>query len=229
VPVHNGAMSPAHRPFNDLPDWPDATRLERVRLFREHLVKRRSIRVFSDAPVPRQILEEAIRCAGSAPNGANKQPWYFAVVESPALKRRIREAAEEEERAFYGGRASQDWLKDLEPFGTDWQKPFLETAPYLIVVFQQNYGLDPDTGARSRHYYIQESVGLAAGFLIAALHQAGLATLTHTPSPMGFLRDILGRPKNEKAIMIVVVGHPAADATVPQIDKKPLDAISGWY
>lgn len=218
-----------HLPFDGLPAFSDEERLARARAFRETMAKRRSLRFFADTPVPDAVIAEAVRTAGTAPSGANKQPWYFAIVKSPALKRRIREAAEEEERAFYGGRAGEDWLKDLEPFGTDWQKPFLETASHLIVVFQQSYGLDEATGAKSKHYYIQESVGLACGLLIAALHQAGLATLTHTPSPMGFLRELLGRPKNEKAIMILVAGLPAADATVPAISKKPLDGISGWY
>ena len=218
-----------HIPFDGLPTLSDEDRVGKAKAFADLMAKRRSLRFFSGKPVPRQAIEHAIRAGGTAPNGANKQPWFFAVVENPAIKAKIRQAAEEEEKAFYGGRASQEWLDDLQPFGTDWQKPFLETAPYLIVVFQQNYEVDGETGGRRKNYYIQESVGLASGLLIAALHTAGLATLTHTPSPMGFLREILGRPKNEKAIMIVVVGHAAADATVPDITKKPLSEISGWY
>lgn len=218
-----------HLPLTGFPLYPAEEMISRAKNFRAEMARRRSIRFFSDKPVPRAVIEQSVLAAGTAPNGANKQPWYFAVVESADVKKQIRMAAEEEEKAFYGGRAGEEWLADLQPFGTDWQKPFLETAPYLIVVFQQNYGLDPETGERDKHYYIQESVGLASGLLIAALHHAGLATLTHTPSPMGFLRDLLGRPKNEKAIMIVVVGLPADDCTVPELTKKPFDAICGWY
>lgn len=201
----------------------------RARDFHELMARRRTVRHFADTPVPRSVIEDALRTAGTAPSGANKQPWHFAVVSDPERKRRIREAAEEEERAFYAGRASEEWLKDLEHLGTDAEKPFLETAPYLIVVFQKNYGLDPKTQARSKHYYVQESVGLASGLLIAALHNAGLATLTHTPSPMGFLSQLLERPKNERAVMIVVAGLPADDAVVPDISRKPLDQISSWF
>ena len=201
----------------------------RARDFHELMARRRTVRHFADTPVPRSVIEDALRTAGTAPSGANKQPWHFAVVSDPERKRRIREAAEEEERAFYAGRASEEWLKDLEHLGTDSEKPFLETAPYLIVVFQKNYGLDPETQARSKHYYVQESVGLASGLLIAALHNAGLATLTHTPSPMGFLSQLLERPKNERAVMIVVAGLPADNAVVPDISRKPLDEIASWY
>ena len=216
-------------PLAPLPDLDADQRLDRARYFREQMARRRTVRDFSDQPVDRQVIEEAIRTAGTAPSGANKQPWYFAIVESASVKARIRAAAEAEEKAFDAGRASQEWLDDLAHLGTDWQKPFLETAPYLIVVFQQNYGLDARTGQRSKHYYVQESVGLAAGLLIAALHNAGLATLTHTPSPMGFLRELLGRPRNERAVMIIPAGLPAENARVPDIDRKPLDAIAGWY
>jgi iodotyrosine deiodinase len=187
--------------------------------------RRRTVRDFSDRPVPRAIVETAILTAGSAPSGANQQPWTFVAVSDPDTKRRIRLAAEEEERAFYAGRAGDAWLEALAPLGTDWEKPFLETAPWLIAVFAQRHGIAPD-GAKVKHYYVPESVGIATGFLIAALHHAGLATLTHTPAPMGFLNEILGRPDHEKAAILLVVGYPAADATVPCIEKKPLDAIA---
>ena len=218
-------------PFAGLPALSDEERLARAKTFRELMAARRSIRHFSDRPVDREVIEQAVLTAGTAPSGANKQPWHFAVVCDPAIKRRIREAAEAEERAFYAGKAGQSWLADLAPLGTDPEKPFLETAPFLIVVLQENYGIDPDTAAHSKHYYIQESVGLASGLLLAALHNAGLATLTHTPSPMGFLRDILGRPKHEKPVMIVVTGHPAEAATVPEaaLRKMSLTELSTWF
>ncbi len=196
----------------------------RARDFYAELKRRRTVRDFSPEPVPRAVIFDCIRAAGSAPNGANLQPWHFAVIEDPALKRKVRLAAEAEERAFYGGRASDEWLAALEPLGTDASKPFLETAPFLIAVFAQNHGVAED-GSKIRHYYVKESVGIASGFLLAALHHAGLATLTHTPSPMGFLRTLCRRPANEKAMMLVVVGYPAQDATVPEITKKRLDEI----
>jgi iodotyrosine deiodinase len=207
------------------PTLDDAERLRRVTDFEETMRTRRTVRQFSDAPVAREIIEAAIRAAGRAPNGANMQPWSFVAVADPALKRRVREAAEEEERAFYGGRASDEWLEALRPFGTDAHKPFLETAPWLIAVFAQPHGVNED-GSRRKHYYVKESVGLATGFLLAALHHAGLATLTHTPSPMTFLRDLLGRPAEEQAFLLVVVGMPEPDAVVPRIDKKPLEEIA---
>ena len=197
----------------------------RAAAFLECMRTRRSVRHFADTPVPRTVVEACIRSAATAPSGANRQPWHFVAVADPALKRRIRAAAEAEERAFYDGRAGDEWLAALAPLGTDADKPFLETAPWLIVVFQQTYGVGPD-GRRLKHYYVPESVGIATGFLLAALHHAGLATLTHTPSPMGFLRELLGRPANERATMIVVAGHPAADATVPLIDRKPWEAVA---
>lgn len=189
---------------------------------------RRTVRDFKPDPIPMAAVEAAVAAAGLAPNGANRQPWHFAIVTDPDIKRRIREAAEEEERAFYDGRAPQEWLDALAPLGTDWRKPFLETAPALIVVFQELYGLGPD-GARTKNYYVLESVGIACGFLLAALHQAGIATLTHTPSPMGFLREILKRPSNEKAAMIVVCGLPTDDARVPAIGKKPFAEIASRH
>lgn len=193
--------------------------------FYAEMRRRRSVRQFADRPVPRAIIEDCLRAAGTAPSGANKQPWHFVAVSDPAVKRRIRLAAEAEEREFYARRASQEWLDDLAPLGTDPHKPFLETAPYLIVIFAQRYGLRPD-GSKARHYYVQESVGIATGVLIAALHHAGLATLTHTPSPMDFLAEILGRPANERPFLIVVTGYPADDAVVPAIRKKALDEFA---
>lgn len=200
--------------------------IARAKSFFEGMRTRRTVRDFAADAVPRETIEWAIRTAGSAPSGANKQPWTFVAVQDAHIKHHIREAAEKEERAFYAGKAGQEWLKDLEHLGTDENKPFLEIAPWLIVVFQQNYGHDPDTGARTKNYYIQESVGLASGLLIASLHMAGLATLTHTPSPMNFLRDLLGRPKNERAVMIVVAGYPAEGAKVPDIGRKDLADIA---
>ena len=212
-------------PLQGYPDLDDAERLRRAEAFEATMRTRRTVRQFADTPVPRAVIESTIRAAGRAPCGANQQPWTFVAVSDPAVKRRIREAAEAEERAFYGGRAPQDWLDALQPFGTDAHKPFLETAPWLIAVFGQVHGVRAD-GGPLKHYYVKESVGLATGFLLAALHHAGLATLTHTPSPMGFLRELLGRPANEQAFALVVVGVPAAGATVPRIDKKPLGEIA---
>lgn len=212
-----------------LPDLTDAERIARATALRERLATRRSCRYFSDAPVPRAVIEQAILAAGSAPNGANHQPWHFAVVSSPETKRAIRVAAEAEERAFYAGKASEEWLDALGPLGTDADKPFLETAPSLIVVFAQRKGGIAEDGA-TQNYYVNESVGIACGLLLATLHEAGCATLTHTPSPMGFLRTICGRPEHEKPLMIVVVGQPALDATVPvhAVQKKPLEQIASW-
>jgi iodotyrosine deiodinase len=199
----------------------------RLRAFRERMSARRTVRHYSTDSVPDALVDEAIAIAGSAPSGANLQPWRFVVVRDPATRRKIRLAAEEEERAFYEQRAPSDWLQALEPLGTDWRKDFLETASCLIVVFKIDYGIERDeTGDRHvKHYYVAESVGIACGFLLAALHVAGLATLTHTPSPMGFLSAILERPKNEKPFLLIPVGYPAADAVVPTISKKPLDEI----
>jgi nitroreductase len=198
---------------------------QRALEFYEELKRRRTVREFSSRFVPQEIIENCLRAAGTAPNGANMQPWNFVVVSDLAVKRRIREAAEVEEREFYDHKAPQEWLAALAPLGTDWRKDFLETAPYLIVIFAQGYGVLPD-GRKVKHYYAQESVGIATGFLIAALHHAGLATLTHTPSPMGFLNDILHRPTNERPFLVLVVGYPAHDAKVPVITKKPLEEIA---
>ena len=186
---------------------------------------RRTVRTFSPDPVPREIIEKCIRAAGTAPSGANHQPWRFVAVSAPEVKSRIREAAEEEERAFYGGRAPDEWLEALAPLGTDADKPFLETAPWLIVVFAESWGAMPD-GSRRKNYYVTESVGIATGMLISALHLAGLATLTHTPSPMKFLNEILERPENERPFLVLVTGYPAPDTRVPVIDKKCLSSIS---
>ena len=207
----------------------DEEALARARAMRDRLKQRRTCRYFSDEPVPRDIIEAAIEAAGTAPNGANHQPWHFAVVSSPDKKRAIREAAEAEERQFYAGKASGEWLDALAPLGTDEDKPFLETAPWLIVVFAQRKGGLAEDG-KAQNYYVTESVGIACGMLIATLHEAGLATLTHTPSPMGFLREICERPEHEKPLMVVVVGHPEKGATVPAhaLKKKPLATIASW-
>ncbi len=204
---------------------PTETMQRRALEFYEEIRKRRTVREFSNEPVPRDVIENALRAAGTAPNGANQQPWHFVVVSNPDIKRQIREAAEAEEREFYKTRAPQDWLDALAPLGTDEHKPFLETAPYLIVIFAQTHGVRPD-GSKIKHYYAQESVGIATGFLIAALHHAGLATLTHTPNPMGFLNEVLNRPANERPFLILVVGKPADNATVPAITKKTLEEIA---
>ncbi len=187
------------------------------------MASRRSVRYFSPDPVPFELIENAIRCASRAPSGANQQPWRFVVVQSPDTRRRIREAAEAEERASYESRFPDEWLQALAPLGTDWHKEFLEVAPFLIVVFRIDYGLVGER--KTKHYYVQESVGIASGFLLAALHISGLATLTHTPSPMGFLAEILDRPKNERPFLLIPVGYPAVDATVPDIGKKPLEEV----
>ncbi|WFL76945.1 nitroreductase family protein [Altererythrobacter arenosus] len=212
-----------------LPEYTAQESTDRARAARDRLSTRRTCRFFSDEPVPREVIEAAIEAAGGAPNGANHQPWHFAVVSSPERKVAIREAAEAEERAFYSGKASDQWLEALEPFGTDAEKPFLETAPWLIVVFAQRKGGIEEDG-KTQNYYVNESVGIACGMLITTLHEAGCATLTHTPSPMGFLRKICERPEHEKPLMIVVVGKPAKDATVPKhaIRKKPLEQIASW-
>jgi nitroreductase len=214
--------------FIPLPDYrelePDEM-LRRVREFLAELRRRRTVRQFSDRPIPPGVLEDCIRAAGTAPSGANRQPWQFVVVTRPEIKREIRKAAEEEEREFYSGRAPREWLEALEPLGTDEHKPYLERAPCLIVIFAENYGVTAD-GRKSRTYYATESVGIATGVLITALHRAGLVSLTHTPSPMRFLNRILERPSNERPFMILVAGFPEADASVPAITKKPLEDIA---
>jgi iodotyrosine deiodinase len=199
--------------------------------FRTAMTRRRTVRDYAADPVPRDIIEHALMTAGTAPSGANQQPWHFAAISSPAIKARIRAAAEEEEKAFYAGRAGQEWLGALAHLGTDWEKPFLEEAPWLIAIFAQRWGEHVDAAGKARktkHYYVPESVGIATGFLIAALHQAGLATLTHTPSPMGFLNQICGRPESEKAVILLIVGYPRADCQVPRIGKKTLGEIASF-
>jgi iodotyrosine deiodinase len=195
--------------------------------FNERMQARRTVRDFSERPVPREVIEACLRSAGSAPSGANLQPWHFVAVAAPAIKREIRVAAEEEEREFYEHRAPKEWLEALAPLGTDWRKPFLESAPWLVAVFSQPYRVLPD-GKRMKHYYATESVGIATGFLVAAIHHAGLVSLTHTPSPMAFLNRILHRPAHEKPFLLLVVGHPATNAAVPDIHRKPLEEISSF-
>ena len=205
----------------------DEELIARATSFHEEMARRRTVRDFSDRPVPRAVIENCLRAAGSAPNGANLQPWYFVAVSDLALKHEIRVAAEAEEREFYEHRAPNEWLEALAALGTDSQKPFLETAPWLIAIFSQPYRILPD-GRRLKHYYATESVGIATGFLIAGIHRAGLASLTHTPSPMGFLNKLLQRPAHEKPFLLLVVGHPAEDAVVPDIQRKPLAEVSSF-
>jgi len=202
---------------------PEADMIHRSQSFLADILKRRTVRDFSDKPVPVDIITDAVKTASSAPSGANKQPWHFVVVKDPEVKKEIRIAAEKEEKAFYEHRAPDYWLKDLNQFGTDWHKPFLEIAPYLIIVFKKHYDLEGEK--QKKNYYVNESVGIAAGFLLIALHNAGLVTLTHTPAPMGFLEKILDRPKNEKAVLLIPVGYPALDAEVPQLTKKPFGDV----
>ena len=198
--------------------------LARSRAFLKQMRARRTVRDFSPEPVAAELIENAVATAGTAPSGAHQQPWTFVAVSDPELKRRIRNAAEEEERRSYEGRMPDEWLEALRRLGTDWRKPHIEHAPYLVVVFEQAYGLRTD-GTKIKHYYVRESVGIAVGLLLASLHQAGLATLTHTPSPMGFLREILARPENERPYVLIPVGYPAAGATVPDLDRKQLKEI----
>jgi iodotyrosine deiodinase len=216
------------------PSWLDLTSfeeqapqsmLENATRFYETMRRRKTIREFSDRPVAREVIEQCLLAAGTAPSGANHQPWHFAVIENPAIKQQIRLAAEEEERDFYARRAPQDWLEALAPLGTNPEKPFLETAPYLIAIFGQKHS-EFDDGLRLKNYYVPESVNIATGFLIAALHHSGLATLTHTPSPMNFLNEICGRSKDEKPYILLVVGYPATHCQVPNIRKKSLADIA---
>jgi iodotyrosine deiodinase len=216
-------------PMPDREDLPDEEARARAEEYYRFIKRRHSVRDFTDQPVPRDIIETAIRAAGTAPSGANHQPWHFVCVSDPAIKRKIRIAAEQEEREFYGGRAGEDWLNDLEKIGTDASKPFLETAPWLIAIFVERSGVDEE-GKKRKNYYMSESVGIATGFLLNALHSAGLATLTHTPNPMKFLSQILDRPSTERPYILLVVGHPAEDATVPAAAKikKPLEQIASF-
>ncbi|GAB3641983.1 nitroreductase family protein [Spirosoma arcticum] len=208
--------------------YPAEEMLTRSRAFYAWLDTRRTVREFSDRDVPREVIEQIVWAAGTAPSGAHKQPWTFCVVADPVIKRHIREGAEAEEQENYAGRMNDEWLNDLKPFGTDWQKPFLETAPYLIVVFRKPFDLLPD-GTKRTNYYVNESVGIACGLLLAAIHHAGLVALTHTPSPMNFLATLLNRPANERPFLLIPVGYPAPDARVPSLTRKPLDDIAVWY
>ncbi len=211
-----------HLPYR--PYVPELPAEDASRRFREVMQQRRSVRFFSDRPVPRAVIENIIAAAGTAPSGANKQPWRFVAVQDPATKKAIRAAAEEEERAFYERRANEEWLRDLAPLGTDEHKPFLEIAPWLIVVFKMVRDDRPDSDT-DQVYYINESVGIATGMLLTAIHLAGLVTLTHTPSPMKFLSKILGRPPHERPYLLIPVGYPAEDCTVPNLSRKALDEI----
>jgi iodotyrosine deiodinase len=211
-------------PLESYREYAPAEMQERASAFREEMQRRRSVRHFADRPVPQEVVEECLLAAASAPSGANLQPWHFVVVTDPAVRREIRQAAEREEYEFYHGRAPQEWLEALAPLGTDERKPYLEVAPYLVAIFAEAYRIAAD-GRRLKNYYVNESVGIATGILITAIHRAGLVALTHTPSPMGFLRAILGRPERERPYLLVVVGYPALDAVVPEIEKKALDEV----
>ena len=217
-------------PLADFVEYPVDEMRRRAEAFHAEIRRRHSLRDFSDRPVPREIIETCIRAAGTAPSGANHQPWHFAVIGDPAIKAVVREQAEAEERAFYDGKAGEDWLQALSPLGTDAEKPFLETAPWLIAVFAQRRG-GPQAGQDLKNYYVSESVGIATGFLICALHHAGLATLTHTPKPMGFLNEICGRPESERPFVLLVTGYPASDASIPRhaTIKKPLAEIASFF
>lgn len=212
-------------PHTHYTEYPVEQMLNRARHFYNDLKRRRTVREFSNRPVPKAVIEDCLRAAGTAPNGANMQPWHFVVVQNPDIKSKIRTEAEKEERQFYTQRASEEWLKALEPLGTNDKKPFLEEAPYLIAIFAESYGIT-DEGNKIRNYYVKESVGIATGMLITAIHNAGLVSLTHTPSPMGFLNNILGRPDNERPFLLLVVGYPKEGVKVPDISKKPLEEIS---
>lgn len=218
--------------FGPLPHYTPPTEdalLDRSSTLLEQVRSRRTIRDFSARPVSRRVIENCLHIAGTAPSGANQQPWHFAAVQDPAIKRAIREGAEEEERTFYESRAPQAWLDALAPLGTDAHKPFLETAPWLIAIFSQSHTLSPDGEAPIKHYYPRESVGIATGMLIQALHLVGLVSLTHTPSPMAFLNEILDRPKHEKPFLLLVVGHPAEEVHLPEISKKPLSEFTSFH
>lgn len=211
-------------PLSSYNEYPIEEMKQRAISFYKEMQRRRTVRDFSDRPVPQEIIEKCLLTAGTAPNGANLQPWHFVVVSDPKIKHTIRVAAEEEEKDFYTRKAPKEWLEALEPLGTDENKPFLETAPYLIVIFGKSHSEKPD-GRMVKNYYVTESVGIATGMLITAIHNAGLASLTHTPSPMGFLNNLLSRPAYEKPLLILVVGYPSKDAQVPMITKKPLEEI----
>lgn len=209
------------------PQITDAQSIEMSTSFYESLSKRRTVREFSTRPIPEKVISNLLKTAGSAPSGANKQPWTFCIVTDPAIKKQIRVAAEAEEKVNYSSRMSPTWIQDLKHLGTDWQKPFLEDAPALIVVFKQSYGVEK--GQKIQHYYVNESVGIACGFLIAAIHQAGLVTVTHTPSPMNFLSKILNRPSHEKPFLLLPIGFAAEDCHVPAIEKKSLMDFTVYF
>lgn len=211
-------------PLSTYREYPSAEMESRAAAFYADMSRRRTTRHFSDRPVSRTVIEACLRTAGTAPSGAHQQPWHFVAIQDPGVKARIREAAEVAEREFYAS-APVEWLQALAPLGTDAVKPYLAAAPWLIAIFAERYGVHPD-GSRRTHYYVNESVGIATGFLLAALHHAGLVALTHTPSPMGFLREVLGRPENEKPVLLVVTGYPALDARVPQLERKALAEIA---
>lgn len=221
MPEHAAMPLPLRAPMSD------AERIDAAACFAQESSRRRTVRDFADTPVPRELIEHCLRAAGSAPSGANQQPWRFVAVSDAGLKHRIREGAEAEEREFYGRRAPDEWLQALAALGTDADKPFLEVAPWLIAIFYERFGLDAE-GNKHKRYYPQESTGIATGLLIAALHRAGLATLTHTPSPMGFLNQVLGRPRNEMPFLLLVVGHPAEGCRVPAIERLPLAAYASF-
>ena len=208
--------------------YPESEMISRSRSFFEWLDRRRSVRDFSNKPVPKEIMENIIKAGSTAPSGAHKQPWTFCVVRDSEIKKQIRDAAEKEEFESYNGRMSPNWLEDLKPLQTDWKKPFLETAPYLIIVFRRVYETRPD-GSKRNNYYVQESVGLACGFLLAAIHHAGLVALTHTPSPMSFLTKILNRPDNERPFLLIPVGYAAEECYVPKLERKKLEDVVAWY
>jgi nitroreductase len=214
-------------PLPEYKEYSQEEMFDRSRSFLEEIKRRRTVRDFSDKKIPKEVIENCIAVANSAPSGANKQPWHFVVVNNPLIKKKIRVAAEEEEREFYYSRAPQEWLDALAPLGTDSNKPFLETAPYLIVIFSKSLDVLPD-GTKLKTYYAVESTGIAAGFLISAVHNTGLVCLTHTPSPMKFLNDICGRPQNEKPFLVLVVGYPAENAKVPDIVKKGLNEVTTY-
>lgn len=220
-------QSPQFIPYSTFAEYSEEEQLERASHFYQEMNRRRSVRQFSDRPVDIRIIHDCIRTAGTAPSGAHMQPWHFAVVSDPLVKKQIRQAAEKEEQAFYSGRAPEAWLEALSHIGTDDHKPYLEIAPYLVILFARNYGVNPD-GSRYKHYYVSESVGIAAGMFISAIHNAGLATLTHTPSPMNFLADILDRPENERPFLLLPVGYPSRDAEVPDLKRKSLDEIASF-
>ncbi len=215
---------PEFIPLENFQEYPENAMVHRAADFYAEMARRRTIRQFSERPVPRQVIDNCLRAASTAPSGANMQPWKFVVITDPELKVQIRKKAEEEEHEFYTRRATPEWLEALEPLGTDEHKPYLETAPYLIAIFVERFGQLPD-GRKVKHFYAVESVGIATGMLITALHHSGLATLTHTPSPMGFLNEILDRPENERPFLLLVVGYPADQAMVPRIEKKPFAEV----